>query len=76
MGGQLLCAVGHDGNENMFPFAMAIVDIEEKISWKWFLNLLFENFGSPQEIRWIFMSDQQKVIKLCFISFQFNSDQG
>ena len=47
MGGQLLCAVGRDGNDNMFPLAMAIVDIEEKISWKWFLKLLFEDFGHP-----------------------------
>ena len=32
MGGQLLCVVGRDENENMFPLEMVIVDIEEKIS--------------------------------------------
>ena len=62
MGGQLLCAVGRDGNDNMFPLAMAIVDVEEKISWKWFLKLLFEDFGHPTETGWVFMFDQQKVM--------------
>ena len=68
MGGQLLCAVGHDGNENMFPLAIAIVDIEEKSSWKWFLQLLFEDFGKPTETGWVFISDKQKVIATLAIS--------
>ena len=58
-----MCDVGRDGNENMFPLAIAVVDIEEKVSWKWFINLLFEEFGSPSETGWVFISDQQKVRK-------------
>ena len=65
MGGQLLCAVGKDGNDNIMPLAMAVVDIECKVSWVWFLKLLFEDFGTPQETGWIFMSDQQKVRFCC-----------
>ena len=68
MGGQLLYAVGHDGNENMFPLAIAIVDIEEKSSWKWFLQLLLEDFGKPTETGWVFISDKQKVIATLAIS--------
>ena len=60
-GGQLLCAVGRDGNENMFPISIAVVDIECKSSWLWFLGLLFEDFGCPEETGWVFMSDKQKV---------------
>ena len=68
MGGQLLCVVGRDGNENMFPLTMAIVDIEEKSSWKWFLQLLFEDFGKPTETGWVFISDKKKVIATLAIS--------
>ena len=68
MGGQLLCAVGRDGNETMFPLTIAIVDIEEKSSWKWFLQLLFEDFGKPTETGWVFISDKQKVIATLAIS--------
>ena len=61
MGGQLLRAVGRDGNDNMMPLTMAVVDIECKVSWVWLFKLLFEDFGTPQETGWKFMSDQQKV---------------
>ena len=46
IGGQLLCTVGRDGNDNMMPLAIAVVDIECKVSWVWFLKLLFEDFGT------------------------------
>ena len=59
-----MCAVGRDGNYNIFPLTMVIVDIEEKNSWKWFLELLFEDFGRLAETSWVFMSDQQKVTAL------------
>ncbi|CAH9142766.1 unnamed protein product [Cuscuta epithymum] len=61
MGGQLLCAVARDGNENMFPLAIAYVDSEDKASWTWFLEVMFEDFGRPEETNWVFMSDKQKV---------------
>ncbi|CAH9071397.1 unnamed protein product [Cuscuta epithymum] len=62
MGGQLLCAVARDGNENMFPIAIAYVDSEDKASWTWFLEVMFEDFGRPEETDWVFMSDKQKVL--------------
>ena len=39
-GGQLLSAVGNDGNNQMFPIAYAIVEFENYSSWKWFFDLL------------------------------------
>ena len=56
-----MCAVARDGNENMLPIAIAVVDIECKVSWLWFLQLLFKDFGTPQETHWVFISDKQKV---------------
>ncbi|WCJ25162.1 hypothetical protein M5689_007068 [Euphorbia peplus] len=60
MGGQLLSAIARDGNDNMFPLAIAVVDSECKESWSWFLQLLQDDFGTVSETRWVFMSDQQK----------------
>lgn len=40
MKGQLLVAVGRDGNNQMFPIAWAIVEKETTESWSWFLKLL------------------------------------
>ncbi|XP_048494436.1 uncharacterized protein LOC125494729 [Beta vulgaris subsp. vulgaris] len=38
--GQLLIAVGRDGNNQFFPVAWAVVEVESIDSWSWFLNLL------------------------------------
>lgn len=32
-GGQLLCAVARDGNDNMFPIALAVVPVENYPKW-------------------------------------------
>lgn len=42
-GGQLLAAVGIDGNDSIFPIAHAIVETESNASWSWFLKLLGED---------------------------------
>lgn len=64
-GGQLLIAVGRDPNDQYFPLAFGVVETETKESWRWFLTLLLENIG--QDKRWVFISDQQKVIMLLFV---------
>ncbi|KAI5343643.1 hypothetical protein L3X38_011519 [Prunus dulcis] len=43
--GQILTAVGVNGNNGYFPIAYAVVDIESKDSWIWFLNLIIEDLG-------------------------------
>ncbi|KAL2903346.1 Transposase for insertion sequence element IS1081 [Bienertia sinuspersici] len=40
LGGQLLSAVGRDGNEQMFPIAWAVVEGENNNSWGWFFTHL------------------------------------
>ncbi|XP_014495011.1 uncharacterized protein LOC106756927 [Vigna radiata var. radiata] len=44
-GGELLTAVGRDGNEQMLPIAYAVVEVENKESWTWFLQLLIDDLG-------------------------------
>ncbi|XP_078430826.1 uncharacterized protein LOC144702665 [Wolffia australiana] len=58
--GQLLSAVGKDGNNQMFPIAWAVVEGENEDSWTWFIELLIQDLGIAGGIGWTFMSDQQK----------------
>jgi len=57
----LLCAIGRDGNNQMFPIAWAVVEAETEESWTWFLELLLKDLNVGQGLSWTFMSDQQKV---------------
>ncbi|WMV19992.1 hypothetical protein MTR67_013377 [Solanum verrucosum] len=41
--GELLVAVGKNGNNKMFPIAWAVVDNETKHSWSFFINFLKED---------------------------------
>ncbi|KAL5177536.1 hypothetical protein HKD37_08G023282 [Glycine soja] len=59
-GGNLLSAVGLDGNNHIYVIAYAVVDIENKDNWKWFLTLLHEDLGDYIQNGWNFMSDMQK----------------
>ncbi|KAL0293000.1 UNVERIFIED_CONTAM: hypothetical protein Sradi_6961600 [Sesamum radiatum] len=52
--GQLLTAIGRDGNDNIYPIAMAYVEIEKFDSWEWFLKLLLRDIGSAEERGWAF----------------------
>ncbi|KAL2922997.1 Sulfate adenylyltransferase subunit 1 [Bienertia sinuspersici] len=40
LGGQLMSAVGRDGNDQMFPIAWAVVEGENYLSWEWFFTEL------------------------------------
>lgn len=40
MKGQLLVAMGRDGNNQMFPIAWAITENKTTLSWTWFLREL------------------------------------
>ncbi|XP_027937571.1 uncharacterized protein LOC114192148 isoform X2 [Vigna unguiculata] len=60
-GGELLTAVAKDANDQMLPLAYAIVEVENKETWKWFLEILVDDLGGPEVCgACTFMSDQQK----------------
>ncbi|KAL2921740.1 Protein FAR1-RELATED SEQUENCE 6 [Bienertia sinuspersici] len=59
-GGQLLIAVGRDGNNQMFPIAWACVEVEDTHTWEWFLELLAVDLGTMDSQGYTIMSDQQK----------------
>ncbi|XP_074342661.1 uncharacterized protein LOC141680294 [Apium graveolens] len=59
-GGQLLSAVGRDGNNSIFPIAMAVVETESYSSWGWFLMLLIEDLDFHDGYELTLISDQQK----------------
>ena len=53
-GGRVLAVVGRDGNENMFPIAMAVVEAKNMDSWTWFLKSLIDDIGDGGDMGWIF----------------------
>ncbi|XP_058776681.1 uncharacterized protein LOC131651009 [Vicia villosa] len=59
-GGQLMAAVGRDGNKKIYPIAYAVVEAETKDSWEWFINILMEDLESLNHRAYAFISDQQK----------------
>uniref|UniRef100_A0A2N9GQI8 Uncharacterized protein n=1 Tax=Fagus sylvatica TaxID=28930 RepID=A0A2N9GQI8_FAGSY len=59
-GGHILSATARDGNDNIFPVSMAVVEQESLDSWKWFLQLFKEDIGDPEELKLVFISDRQK----------------
>ncbi|KAL7248867.1 hypothetical protein ACSBR1_011116 [Camellia fascicularis] len=66
--GQLFATVGCDGNNMMYPIAYAMAESENKESWTWFVENLFECIGTSAEHGWTFITDQQKIY-LCLMVF-------
>ena len=61
-GGQLLSTTAKDGNDNIFPVAMDVVEQENKDSWIWFLEQFAYYIGEPEDLNLVFISDRQKVL--------------
>jgi len=47
-GGELLTAVARDANNQMLPLAYAIVEVKNKETWKWFLEILVDDLGETE----------------------------
>ncbi|XP_047149888.1 uncharacterized protein LOC124821985 [Vigna umbellata] len=47
-GGEMLNVVGRDANDQMLPLAYAMVEVENKDTWRWFLELLVEDLGGEE----------------------------
>lgn len=60
--GELLCALGRDANNQMYPIAWAVVEKETNDSWDWFCALLFKDLVAGDGDGWVVISDQQKGI--------------
>ncbi|KAG8385589.1 hypothetical protein BUALT_Bualt03G0060900 [Buddleja alternifolia] len=53
--------MGRDGNDNMVLIAIAVVQVENHESWKWFLSVLLEDIGGMDSAsNWTFLSERQK----------------
>lgn len=61
LGGVLLCTVGKDPNNQMYPKAWAVVEVENLENWSWFLRILMEDMGLGEGAGTTFISDQQKL---------------
>ncbi|XP_009804002.1 uncharacterized protein [Nicotiana sylvestris] len=59
--GELLVAVGKNGNNQMFPIAWAVVDQETKHSWTWFIENLISDLNLGDGVGLTVMSDMQKA---------------
>nr|XP_051197241.1 uncharacterized protein LOC127310625 [Lolium perenne] len=59
--GELLCAIGRDANNQMYPVAWAVVEQETNETWAWFIGLLIKDLDIHSNgAGWVFISDQQK----------------
>ncbi|XP_013616913.1 PREDICTED: uncharacterized protein LOC106323314 [Brassica oleracea var. oleracea] len=58
--GQLLAAVGIDGDNRIVPIAWALVEIENDTNWDWFVKRLALDLGLEDGNSFIIMSDKQK----------------
>ncbi|KAK8940462.1 hypothetical protein KSP39_PZI010501 [Platanthera zijinensis] len=58
--GVLLCAVGIDGNNGMYPIAYAMVLRENRKTWQWFITLLMQDLNIVNQYAWTIISDKQK----------------
>jgi len=72
-GGIMLSTVALDGNNGLFPVAVAIVEVENRDSWTWFIELLASCIREPTSNKpLILITDRQKVI-VCECIFNFQS---
>ncbi|XP_021996805.1 uncharacterized protein LOC110893954 [Helianthus annuus] len=62
--GQILTAIGVDGNNGIYPVAYALVEAETFKSWEWFLELLKDDLGLEDSTNFTFISDRQKGLLL------------
>ncbi|GJW58169.1 hypothetical protein Tco_0104900 [Tanacetum coccineum] len=58
--GELLTVVGRDANNQMFPIAWAVVKVENKNTWCWFLSLLCNNLDLQSNLGITIISDGYK----------------
>ncbi|GKC60244.1 retrovirus-related pol polyprotein from transposon TNT 1-94 [Tanacetum coccineum] len=70
--GQLLTAIGRDGNNHMYPIAWAMVGVENKDNWAWFMSLLQEDLELGYGGGLTVISDRHKGLLEAVADFQDN----
>ena len=65
-GSQLLCIVGIDPKNETWVIEYVMVEMENKSSWIWFLELLAVDVGIVNQQGWTFISDKQKGLISAF----------
>ncbi|GKE36660.1 hypothetical protein Tco_1460065, partial [Tanacetum coccineum] len=58
--GEIITAVGKDGNNHIYPIGWAVVNVENKDNWSWFLELLCEDIDMPTRNGLALISYQHK----------------
>ncbi|KAK8561548.1 hypothetical protein V6N12_048614 [Hibiscus sabdariffa] len=59
--GEILSAVGRDSNDQIFPIAWAVVEVENRDTWAWFLNNIRMDLELENGEKVTLISDMQKV---------------
>ncbi|KAK5775562.1 hypothetical protein PVK06_043463 [Gossypium arboreum] len=60
---EFLTVVGRDANNQMFPIAWAVVEVECTDSWTWFLSLLSTDLGLQDGYGYTIIRNQQEIVK-------------
>ncbi|KAL4295161.1 hypothetical protein GQ457_12G008350 [Hibiscus cannabinus] len=58
--GEILAAVGRDGNNQIFPVAWVVVEVENRETWAWFLEHIQIDLEIGDGDRFTILSDMQK----------------
>ncbi|GKC42575.1 (R)-mandelonitrile lyase-like protein [Tanacetum coccineum] len=58
--GELLSVVGGDGNNQIYPIAWAVIDVENKENWSWFMKCLIDDLEHKQCVRHIYANFRKR----------------
>ena len=65
--GQMLAAVGRDGDNRIFSIAWAVVEVEDNPNWLWFVQLLKKDLGLEDGSNCTIISDKHRVSFIIYI---------
>ena len=65
--GQMLAAVGRDGDNRIFPIAWAVVEVEDNPNWLWFVQLLKNDLELEDGSNCTIISDKHRVSLVIYI---------
>ncbi|KAK8673643.1 hypothetical protein V6N13_111964 [Hibiscus sabdariffa] len=66
--GEILSVVGRDGNNQIFPIAWALVEMENRDTWTWFLQNIQKDMNLGDGSNFTLISDTQKAYLKRFIN--------